>query len=219
MDVSTLIQKAAIYAIPTLFAITAHEAAHGYVAKLLGDKTAYRAGRVTLNPIPHIDPIGTILVPLIALAVGGILFGWAKPVPVNTGNLRYPRKSFVWVALAGPASNMSMAIFWALVALAGNMGFGGASVSPGMTAMGMAGISVNMMLMIFNLLPLPPLDGSRVVARFLKGKALMAWERLEQYGIFILLGIMLLAPFLMPFWFGPWMSIFSWIPAISTLRF
>ena len=216
MDASSLISKIAIYAVPTIFAITAHEAAHGYVAKLLGDKTAYRQGRVTLNPVPHIDPIGTVLVPLLALAVGGMLFGWAKPVPVNTANLRYPSKSFVWVALAGPVSNMLMGVFWALVALLGNHGLGGSLFSEGMRAMGMAGVAVNMMLMIFNLLPIPPLDGSRVVARFLKGSARDKWEGFDRYGFFVLLGIMLL-PQALALWFAPWNSFFSWIPAISFL--
>ena len=217
MDASILISKIAIYAIPTIFAITAHEAAHGYVANLLGDNTASRLGRVTLNPVPHIDPVGTVLVPLLALALGGLLFGWAKPVPVDVSRLRYPSKSFVWVALAGPVSNMLMGIFWALVALAGNHGLGGEVFSEGFRAMGMAGISVNMMLMIFNLLPIPPLDGSRVVGRFLKGNARSTWENFDRYGIFVLFGLMILVPQLLGLWFAPWQSFFSWIPAIAAL--
>lgn len=217
MDIMTLIQKIAINAIPVLFAITVHEAAHAYVAMLLGDKTAYRLGRVTLNPIPHIDMIGTVLVPMLAMLLGGFLFGWAKPVPIDPSKMRYPRKSFMWVALAGPASNMVMAIIWALVALAGRNGLGGDMVSPGMLAMGIAGIQINMALMIFNLLPIPPLDGSRVVARFLKGKALDAWTRFEQYGMFVVMGIMLLVPSVLMMWFAPWQRVFSWIPAIAGL--
>lgn len=217
MDALTLLQKIAINAIPVLFAITVHEAAHGYVAMLLGDKTAYRLGRVTLNPVPHIDMIGTLLVPALAMLLGGFLFGWAKPVPIDPSKMRYPRKSFMWVALAGPASNMAMAVLWALVALAGRQGLGGEMISPGMLAMGMAGIQINMALMIFNLLPIPPLDGSRVVARFLKGKALAAWSRFEQYGLFVVMGIMLLLPGVITLWFAPWLSVFSWIPAIAGL--
>lgn len=217
MDAFILIQKIAINAIPVLFAITVHEAAHAYVAMLLGDKTAHRLGRVTLNPLPHIDIVGTLLVPMLAILLGGVLFGWAKPVPIDPLKMRYPRKSFMWVALAGPASNMAMAVFWAFVALAGRRDLGGETISPGMLAMGMAGIQINMALMIFNLLPIPPLDGSRVVARFLKGKALAAWSRLEQYGIFVVMGVALLLPSLLTLWFAPWQRFFSWIPAISTL--
>jgi Zn-dependent protease len=217
MDLNTLIQKIAINAIPVLFAITVHEAAHGYVAMLLGDKTAYRLGRVTLNPLPHIDMIGTVVVPALAMLLGGFLFGWAKPVPIDPSKMRYPKKSFMWVALAGPASNMVMAIMWALVALGGRNQMGGDLISPGMLAMGVAGIQINMALMIFNLLPIPPLDGSRVVARFLKGKALDAWTRFEQYGMFVVMGIMLLVPSLLMLWFAPWQRVFSWIPGIAGL--
>jgi len=213
MDTLSMINKLAAYALPVLFAITAHEASHAYVAMLLGDKTAYREGRVSLNPQTHIDPIGTLLVPAICILAGGFLFGWAKPVPVQVSNLRYGRKSFVWVALAGPFSNMIMGILWALVALAGNRGLGGGMFSEAMVAMGSAGISINLSLLIFNLLPIPPLDGSRVVLRFLKGKALDIWESMEQYGMFIILGLSLLG--LLGFWFTPWMNVFSWIPAIA----
>lgn len=218
MDAMTILSKIAIYAVPTIFAITVHEAAHAYVAMLLGDKTAYRLGRVTLNPIPHIDLVGTVIVPALALALGGILFGWAKPVPIDPSKMRYPRKSFMWVALAGPVSNLIMAVLWAFVALAGREQLGGDSVSPGMLAMGMAGIQINMMLMIFNLLPIPPLDGSRVVARFLKGKALQTWSTLEHYGIFIVMGMMFLIPgVIYALWFTPWQRVFSWIPGIVGL--
>lgn len=213
MDTMSMINKFAAYALPVLFAITAHEAAHAYVAMLLGDKTAYREGRVSLNPKTHIDPIGTVLIPAICLLAGGFLFGWAKPVPVQVSNLRYGRKSFVWVALAGPFSNMIMGILWALIALAGNHGLGGAMFSEAMAAMGMAGISINLSLLIFNLLPIPPLDGSRVVLRFLKGKARDTWESMEQYGMFIILGLSLMG--VLGFWFKPWMGVFSWIPAIA----
>jgi Zn-dependent protease len=217
MDSMDLIHKISTYALPTIFAITAHEAAHGYVAMKLGDKTAKNLGRVTLNPVPHIDPLGTILVPMLALGLGGFLFGWAKPVPVDVSRLRYATKSMVWVALAGPASNFAMAIIWALVALAGNHGLGGSFASEPMAAMGMAGIQVNMMLMIFNLLPIPPLDGSRVIARFLKGKALDTWEGFDRYGIFVIMGVAMLVPGLLALWFVPWMSVFSFIPKLAGL--
>jgi Zn-dependent protease len=208
-----LIHKFAMYALPVLFAITAHEAAHAYIAMLLGDKTAYRLGRVTLDPRPHIDLLGTVVIPALCLLMGGFLFGWAKPVPVNVSNLRYGRKSFVWVALAGPISNMIMAILWALIAYAGNHGLAGDFFSEPMAAMGAAGISINMALMIFNLLPIPPLDGSRLVARFLKGKALATYDSMERYGMFIVMGLSFAG--LLGLWFAPWMSFFSWIPAIA----
>lgn len=216
MDLSNILNSLAMFAIPTLFAITVHEAAHGYVAWKLGDKTAKNLGRVTLNPVAHIDPIGTILVPALALAVGGFMFGWAKPVPVDQSKLRYGRKSMVWVALAGPASNFAMAIMWALICLAGRQGFGGDSLAPGMAAMGMAGIKINMILMIFNLLPLPPLDGSRVVARFLNGKARQMWSSLEQYGMLVIFALLLI-PGLLSLWITPWMRVFSFIPGIAGL--
>ena len=216
MDLSNILNSLAMFAIPTLFAITVHEAAHGYVAWKLGDKTAKNLGRVTLNPVAHIDPIGTILVPALALAVGGFMFGWAKPVPVDQSKLRYGRKSMVWVALAGPASNFAMAIMWALICLAGRQGFGGDSLAPGMAAMGMAGIKINMILMIFNLLPLPPLDGSRVVARFLNGKARQMWSSLEQYGMLVIFALLLI-PGQLSLWITPWMRVFSFIPGIAGL--
>ena len=214
MNMSDLIQKICIYAIPVIFAITVHEAAHGWVAMLLGDMTAKREGRVTLNPLPHIDPIGTVAMPLLGLALGGFLFGWAKPVNVELSNLRYGRKSFVWVALAGPASNMLMAIFWALVARAAMANMSNAYVAEPLALMGMAGVKINMMLMIFNLLPIPPLDGSRVVARFLKGRALDFWLRMERHGMIILL-VLMLVPGVFSLWFDPMSRLFSWIPAIA----
>ena len=214
MDFMFMIQKAAVWAIPVIFAITIHEAAHAWVAMLLGDKTAYRLGRVTFNPMPHIDPIGTVALPIICLVTGMPMFGWAKPVPVEVGQLRFGRKSFVWVALAGPFSNMIMAITWAIIAKIASHGFVSSYLGEPLYLMGMAGVQINMALMIFNLLPLPPLDGSRVVARFLKGKALDSWHNMERYGMFILMALMMI-PGLLNLWFGPMMSLFSWIPRLS----
>ena len=150
----TYIQKIAIYALPVIFAITVHEAAHGYAARFFGDMTADRAGRITLNPLKHIDPIGTILLPALTLLVGGILFGWAKPVPVDFTRLRNPKRDMLWVAAAGPASNFVMALLWALIiklsATSPNV------YSEPMALMGQAGVMINVVLMVLNLLPLPP---------------------------------------------------------------
>lgn len=214
MDLVSTLHKFAIYALPTLFAITAHEAAHAYVALKLGDRTAKQMGRVTLDPRPHIDMLGTVVIPALCLLLGGFLFGWAKPVPVDVSRLRYGRKSFVWVAMAGPLANMLMAIGWALIGLLGRGGLAGDFLSEPLFAMGLAGIQINMMLMIFNLLPIPPLDGSRVVARFLKGQTLLFWDKMEQYGFFIIMGLSFIVPGLLNMWFEPWMRLFSWIPGI-----
>jgi Zn-dependent protease len=215
MNLESLLSTLAAFALPTLFAITVHEAAHAYVASKLGDNTAKSLGRVSLNPKTHIDPLGTIAMPLLGVALGGFLFGWAKPVPVDQSRLRYGAKSMVWVALAGPASNFVMAIMWALIRLGATHGYGG-PFSEGFAAMGAAGVQINMTLMIFNLLPLPPLDGSRVVARFLKGKAKHFWGQLEQYGMFVLLALMFTGVFAL--WMTPWMSLFSFIPQLANMR-
>lgn len=188
MSELSLIQKIVIFAIPIIFAITVHEVAHGWVASKLGDQTAKRMGRLTLNPIKHIDPIGTVILPIILMAVGSIIFGWAKPVPVEWRNLRRPRQDMAWVAIAGPAANLVMMILWALVAkfaigLEGNL-FGFAQP---LFYMAMAGISINIVLMALNLLPLPPLDGSRVVSALLPPRAAMQYNQLERYGLIILL--------------------------------
>lgn len=183
-----LIQKLAVYALPVIFAITLHEAAHGYVAKRFGDKTAWMLGRVTLNPVKHIDPVGTVLVPVMLLLVtsGDLLFGWAKPVPVNFGALKNPKKDMLWVAAAGPGANLLMALAWALL-------FKFAVLTPdqpfaeAMKAMARAGISINAVLMILNLLPLPPLDGGRIAVSLLPMRAAMSFARIEPYGIWILL--------------------------------
>ncbi|MGZ8982596.1 MAG: site-2 protease family protein [Methylotenera sp.] len=181
----SLIQKIVIYALPVIFAITVHEAAHGYVAKYFGDMTAFNEGRISLNPIKHIDPFGTILLPAITIMLGGILFGWAKPVPVDFNRLRNPKKDMLWVAAAGPASNFIMAIFWALVikfALTAPE-----AIAYPLALMGKAGVSINIVLMVLNLLPLPPLDGGRIAVSLLPHRLARPFAQLERYGFIILI--------------------------------
>ncbi len=175
-----------IYALPIIFAITLHEAAHGYAAKQFGDLTAQQMGRISLNPLRHIDPIGTILVPAITLALGGILFGWAKPVPVNFGNLRRPKKDMLWVALAGPAANLAMAIFWALLVKL-SLWMPSSFLAVPMGLMGKAGITINAILMVLNLLPILPLDGGRVMVSLLPHRYAYGYSKLEPYGLIILI--------------------------------
>jgi len=183
-----LIQLIAIAAIPVLFAITIHEAAHGYVARHFGDMTAYQQGRISLNPIRHIDPVGTILLPLLTLALGGILFGWAKPVPVNFAALRRPKQDMLWVAIAGPASNLVMALFWGLMIKIAWMFPGGYFTEP-LLEMAQIGVKINAILMVLNLLPLPPLDGGRVAVSLLPHRQAYQLSRIEPYGMFILIGL------------------------------
>jgi Zn-dependent protease len=184
----TVIQKIAVYALPILFAITVHEAAHGYVAKYFGDLTAERMGRISLNPLKHIDPFGTILLPALTVMLGGILFGWAKPVPVNFANLRNPKKDMLWVAAAGPASNLIMAIFWAM--LLGYAKHAPESAAFFLTEMSWAGISINLVLMVLNLLPMPPLDGGRIAVSLLPNNLAIQLSRVEKYGFIILIALM-----------------------------
>jgi len=199
----TLIQKIAIYALPVIFAITVHEAAHGYAAKYFGDMTAHLQGRITLNPIHHIDPIGTILVPVLTMLAGGILFGWAKPVPVDFSRLRNPKKDMFWVAAAGPASNFVMAILWALI-------FGFAHLAPEafvlpLSYMAQAGIMINVVLLVLNLLPLPPLDGGRIAVSLLPNHLAYQFSKLERFGFIILIVLLftgLLSKIMMPFIHG-----------------
>lgn len=186
-----LVQLIAVYALPVILAITLHEAAHGYVAMRFGDLTAYAAGRVTLNPVRHIDPIGTVLLPLILLAVGklvggGVLFGWAKPVPVNFANLRQPKRDMLWVAVAGPGSNLVMALLWAAV-LKTALAFPSAAFALPLALMGAAGVYVNVIFMVLNLLPLPPLDGGRILVSLLPHRLAYRVAQLERWGFPILL--------------------------------
>ncbi len=206
-----IIQTIAVYAIPVLLAITLHEAAHGYVARMFGDNTAAMMGRITLNPIKHIDPIGTIAVPLFILltstlaGMGGFLFGWAKPVPVNFRNLNNPLRDMVWVAAAGPGSNLLMALGWALLAKT-FVAFD--FREPFFQSMAVAGITVNIALMAINLLPIPPLDGGRIAVGLLPRAASLMLARVEPYGFFVVIGLIvlqnygvpLLGTFLSPFY-------------------
>jgi Zn-dependent protease len=186
MQLDQLIQTIAIAAIPILFAITLHEAAHGYVARYFGDMTAYQQGRISLNPMRHIDPVGTILLPLLTLALGGILFGWAKPVPVNFSALRNPKKDMLWVALAGPASNLFMALAWALFYKLAWMNPDSYFAEP-LMEMASVGIKINAVLLVLNLLPLPPLDGGRVAVSLLPHRQAFQLAKIEPYGMFILI--------------------------------
>ncbi len=187
-----IIQGISIYALPVIFAITLHEAAHGYVARHFGDLTAEKAGRISLNPLKHIDPFGTILLPLMMFLVSkllmgnGLLFGWAKPVPVNFNQLRQPKKNMLWVAAAGPGANLLMAFFWAAIIKFGISIPDGIYVKP-MILMGIAGIDINVILMVLNLLPLPPLDGGRIVVSLLPNKLAWKFAQIEPYGFVILL--------------------------------
>ena len=209
MDFNNLIQTVLIYALPVLFAITVHEAAHGYVARHLGDNTAYMLGRVTLNPFKHIDPIGTILMPVMLYFAtsGAFLFGYAKPVPVNFGHLRRPKRDMVWVALAGPASNFIQAILWALLfailaATGVNERF--------FLEMAKAGVLVNLVMWAFNLFPLPPLDGGRVLVGLLPARQAYAVSRIEPWGFFIVLGLVLLG-IVSTYWLRPLISLGYWL--------
>ena len=194
------IQYFTISIIPVLLAITVHEAAHGYAAKHFGDKTAYYLGRITLNPIKHIDPLGTVVIPgMLLLLSAPFLFGWAKPVPVNFSNLNNPKKDMMWVALAGPASNLVMAIIWAII-----LGlFKSSSTSYALFVIGMAqvGIMINLVLMLLNLLPIPPLDGGRMAVSLLPSPWSYKLASIERYGMFILIFLIvsgLLSAILLP---------------------
>ena len=185
MEELTIIQKITAYALPIIFAITVHEAAHGYAARYFGDMTAHYLGRISLNPLKHIDPVGTIILPALTVMLGGILFGWAKPVPVNFSNLRNPKKNMMWVALAGPLSNLLMAIFWTFIYARLQL-FPDSSIFF-LQVMALAGIQINLILMVLNMLPIPPLDGGRVAVSLLPYPWSSYIENLERYGLFIII--------------------------------
>ena len=193
MNITQTLQFISVAVLPLVFAITVHEAAHGWVASKLDDPTAKQLGRLTLNPIPHIDPVGTIILPIAMLLLSGFIFGWAKPVPVNIRNFQEPRKDMALVALAGPASNLMMALFrglmWKLaVILPDSMHW----FAVPLLLMGKIGITFNLILMVLNLLPLPPLDGSRVLSWLLPTQLALKLDKIEPYGAFILIGLLLL---------------------------
>ena len=191
MDIGAIMREISVLALPVLFAITLHEAAHGYVARMFGDMTAFQAGRISLNPLRHIDPVGTVLIPLLTVFLGGFLFGWAKPVPVNFARLHHPKRDMLWVAAAGPGANLFMAIFWIIVGnVSGNFPPGGAA--EWFYAMAGYGLLINVVLMMLNLLPIPPLDGGRIAVSLLPTPYAYKLARLEPFGIFILLGLLVL---------------------------
>lgn len=187
MNTLTIIQKIIIWSVPILFAVTVHEVAHGWVANKLGDPTAKMLGRLTLNPVKHIDLVGTIIVPLILLLIGGFIFGWAKPVPITWQNLKNPRRDSALVALAGPMANLLMIFLWAFLVKLGLYLTSANIFGLLLITMGSVGVWINLILMVLNLLPVPPLDGSRVVASFLPGPLAYRFNLLEPYGFFILL--------------------------------
>ncbi|RQO33427.1 site-2 protease family protein [Herminiimonas sp. KBW02] len=198
-----LIQTFSVYALPIVFAITLHEAAHAYAAKYFGDTTAYAQGRMSLNPIKHIDPIGTLLIPIVLYFAGSpFLFGYAKPVPVNFGNLRNPKKQMAFVALAGPAANLVMALMWMLLAVFLHA-FG--STEEFLMRMAQAGILTNLVIFAFNLFPIPPLDGGRIMTSLLPNKYAYKFAQLEPYGFFIVLALVFLK--VLHFWMVPVMTI------------
>jgi Zn-dependent protease len=209
MDFADIVQTVAIYALPVLFAITVHEAAHGYAARFFGDPTAHMLGRITLNPARHIDPVGTLLMPLLlyVATAGAFLFGYAKPVPVNFGRLRHPKRDMVWVALAGPASNFAMALAWSVAAY----GLLAAGVTERFfLEMARAGVLVNLVMFAFNLFPLPPLDGGRILVGLLPMRAAIALSSVERWGFFIVLALVV-SGVLGNLWLRPLMGVSAWV--------
>jgi Zn-dependent protease len=213
----TLYQKIAVLALPILFAITVHEAAHGWMAKRLGDRTAEMLGRVTLNPLKHIDPIGTILVPLVVFFMSGFVFGWAKPVPVTYRNLNNPRRDTALVALAGPGANLLMALLWALAILLGNTLLGTSQwLAVPLLLMGVSGVLFNAILMALNLLPILPLDGGRVLNSLLPPRMALVYSRLEGFGLIIV--VLLLVTGLLGYLLAPLVGVtIQLLPASDTV--
>jgi Zn-dependent protease len=194
-----IIQTIAVYALPVLFAITLHEAAHAYAAKYFGDPTAYQAGRMSMNPIKHIDPVGTLVIPVLMYMFTPFVFGYAKPVPIDFNRLRNPKRQMAWVALAGPAANFVMALGWMILALFIHA-FGGAEF---FVRMANAGILVNILVFAFNLVPIPPLDGGRILTSMLPDALAYKFARIEPYGFFIVLALLYFN--ILNFWVGPLM--------------
>ena len=205
MDIAELIKTVLIYALPVLFAITVHEAAHGYAARHFGDDTAYVMGRITLNPIKHIDPVGTILMPLMLYFAtsGAFLFGYAKPVPVRVGNLRNPKRDLIWVALAGPGANLAQALFWGILLYAL---IGTGLTEPFFVKMCQGGMLVNVVMFVFNLFPLPPLDGGRILVGLLPYKQAELVSRVEPWGFFIVMGLVIMGV-VSKLWMQPLMAL------------
>ncbi len=219
MNFSDLIQTVLIYALPVIFAITLHEAAHGYVAHRLGDNTAWMMGRVTLNPMPHIDPMGTIVIPAMLYVVTGgtFLFGYARPVPVNFGRLHHPKRDMIWVSFAGPAINFIQALVWLLAFYLLNI----LGVTEAyFVKMALAGVVVNVSMFVFNLFPLPPLDGGRVLVGLLPWRQAVWLSKVEPYGMFIVLALVAFH-ILNDYWMGPLMkwTLFAMSLLLSPLEF
>lgn len=203
MEELSIMQKVAVWSLPVLFAITVHEVAHGWAASKLGDQSAKMLGRLTLNPLKHIDPIGTVVVPIALLVLGGFVFGWAKAVPVNDRNFKHPARDMAWVAMAGPASNFIMAILWAVIGRIGiELQAGSPDIGQFLLYSGVAGVSINLILMVLNLLPVPPLDGSHVLSAFLPKPWAWQFNRIAPFGFIILVGLMVMG-FLGPVLMGP----------------
>lgn len=200
----SFIQNLVVWTPPVLLAVTLHEVAHGWVARVLGDHTAETLGRLSFNPLKHVDPVGTVLVPGLLYALAGIVFGWAKPVPVNWENLRNPRRDMALVALAGPLANVVMLLAWAAVAK-----FGLSYGQEYFMAAGLAGIVINAVLIAVNLLPVPPLDGSRVVSALLPGDMALQYARIEPYGLIILLALIFSGA--LDRLMGPTMDVIGWV--------
>lgn len=197
-----LIRNIAVYALPVLFAITLHEAAHAYVARYFGDNTAYAAGRMTLNPLVHVDIFGTIVIPIALYLTTGFVFGYAKPVPVDFNRLRNPKRDMAWVALAGPGANFIMALMWLILALL-LVAFGVGEEF--LHKVAQAGVFANLLMFAFNLLPIPPLDGGRVLTSMLPNTLAYKFARIEPYGFFIVLGLIFFN--LLAFWVWPVMNL------------
>lgn len=199
-----IIQTIAVYALPVIFAITLHEAAHAYAARYFGDSTAYLQGRMSLNPVKHIDPLGTLVIPAVLYIAtsGAFLFGYAKPVPIDFGNLRKPKRDMAWVALAGPGANFIMALMWMIFAII----LGVSNVNePFFLRMAQAGVLSNLVMFAFNLFPIPPLDGGRVLTSMLPNRYAYKFAQIEPYGFFIVMGLVMLK--VLYFWMVPVMTV------------